>query len=110
MEDCNVKHTREQLHEALEEAALAGAKELTTFLATYRGNDPDRYRRVEVALGAVGGYTRWRASENNMVSMILIAARQTGISPQQTLEIVKAAGVLPASVTPADVITLKAAK
>jgi hypothetical protein len=104
------KRTREQLHEALEEAALAGAKELTEFLATYRGKDPDRYRRVQVALGAVGGYTRWRASQNNMISMMLIAARQTGIGPQQTLDIAKTAGLLPESAEPADVINLKAAK
>jgi hypothetical protein len=100
------KRTREQLHEALEEAALAGAKEIKEFLGTYRGKDPDRYRRVQIAIGAVSGYTRWRASQNNMVSMMLIAARQTGISAEQTLEIAKGAGLLPETATagPAEIV------
>ena len=98
---------REQLHEALEEACLAGAKEIKEFLATYRGKDPERYRRVQVAMGAVGSFTRWRASQNNMVSMMLIAARQTGISSEQTLDIVKSVGLLPEA---AEVAPLKVAK
>ena len=104
------RRVTEALHEALEEAALAGAKEIKEFLTTYRGKDPERLRRVQVAIGAVGGYTRWRASHNNMVSMMLIAARQTGIGPTQTLDIAKSAGLLPESVTSADVVELKAAK
>ena len=91
------------LHEALEDAALAGAREIKEFLATYRGRDPDRLRRVQVAVGAVSGYTRWRASQNNMISMMLIAARQTGIGPEQTLAIAKTAGLLPES-SSADVV------
>jgi len=104
------KRTTEALHEALEEAALAGAKEITEFLTTYRGKDPERLRRVQVAIGAVGGYTRWRASHNNMISMMLIAARQTGIGPTQTLEIAKAAGLLPEAIVAGEVVPLKVAK
>lgn len=104
------KRTTELLHEALEEAALVGAKEIKDFLGTYRGKDPDRLRRVQIAIGAVGSYTRWRASQNNMISMMLIAARQTGIGPQQTLDMAKSAGLLPEGLEPADVVTLKAAK
>jgi len=100
----------EQLHEALEEAALVGAREIKEFLGTYRGKDPDRLRRVQIAIGAVGSYTRWRASQNNMISMMLIAARQSGIGPQQTLDMAKAAGLLPESIEPAEVIALKPAK
>lgn len=88
----------EALAEALEDAALAGAKEIKEFLGTYRGKDPERIKRVQIAVGAVSGYTRWRASQNNMVSMMLMAARQTGISAQHTLEIAKVAGLLPDSV------------
>lgn len=91
------QRTAVALSEALEEAALAGAKEIREFLATYRGKDPDRMKRVQVAVTAVSGYTRWRASQNNMVSMMLMAARQTGVSSEQTLEICKLAGILPAS-------------
>jgi hypothetical protein len=98
---------RELLHEALEDAALAGAKEIKEFLGTYRGKDPDRLRRVQIAMGAVSGFTRWRASQNNMVSMMLVASRQIGISADQTLEIVKAAGLLPEA---AHVAELKAVK
>jgi hypothetical protein len=104
------RRTREALSEALEEAALAGAKEIAEFLGTYRGKDPERLRRVQIAMGAVSGYTRWRASQNNMVSMMLAAARQTGLGPQQTLEIAKATGLLPESSAPAPVVDLKAAK
>jgi len=104
------KHTRELLHDALEEAALVGAKEIKEFLGTYRGKDPERLRRVQIAIGAVGSYTRWRASQNNMISMMLIAARQTGIGPQQTLDIAKTAGLLPESAETAEIVTLKAAK
>ena len=103
------RRVSQALHEALEEAALAGAKEIKEFLGTYRGKDPDRLRRVQVAIGAVSGYTRWRASHNNMVSMMLIAARQTGLGPQQTLDIAKTAGLLPESST-AEILELKAAK
>lgn len=87
----------EALSEALEDAALAGAKEIQEFLGTYRGKDPERIKRVQIAVGAVSGYTRWRASQNNMVSMMLMAARQTGISAEQTLQIAKVAGLLPPS-------------
>lgn len=86
---------KQLLRDALESAALAGAKEIEEFLGTYRGKDPDRYRRVQIAAGAVSGYTRWQASQNNMVSMMLMAARQTGVSPEKTLEICKLAGLLP---------------
>jgi hypothetical protein len=106
------RRVTEELHEALEEAALAGAKEIKEFLGTYRGKDPDRLRRVQIAIGAVSGYTRWRASQNNMISMMLIAARQTGIGPQQTLELAKSAGLLAESsipTVPASVVALKAA-
>ena len=89
------KRTTELLHEALEEAALVGAKEIKEFLGTYRGKDPDRLRRVQIAIGAVGSYTRWRASQNNMISMMLMAARQTGVASDVTLDIAKAAGLLP---------------
>lgn len=104
------KRTQELLHEALEEAALVGAKEIKEFLGTYRGKDPDRLRRVQIAIGAVGSYTRWIASHNNMVSMMLIAARQTGIGPEQTLSIAKSAGLLPEATQAGDVLPLKAAK
>ena len=104
------RQTTELLHEALAEAALVGAKEIKEFLGTYRGKDPDRLRRVQIAIGAVGSYTRWRASHNNMISMMLIAARQTGIGPQQTLEIAKSAGLLPESTDVGEVVALKVAK
>lgn len=103
------KRATELLHLALEEAALAGAKEIKEFLGTYRGKDPERFRRVQVAISAVGSFTRWRASQNNMVSMMLIAARQTGVSAEQTLEIAKEAGLLPDS-TEAGAAPLKIAK
>jgi hypothetical protein len=106
----SARRTTQLLHEALEEAALVGAKEITEFLGTYRGKDPDRLRRVQIAIGAVGSYTRWRASHNNMVSMMLIAARQSGIGPQQTLDIAKNAGLLPDSIVAGEVVALKAAK
>lgn len=83
------------LSEALEDAALEGAKEIKEFLGTYRGKDPERLKRVAIAVGAVSGYTRWRASQNNMISMMLMAARQTGVSAENTLEIAKVAGLLP---------------
>lgn len=102
--------TTTALHEALEEAALAGAKEIKEFLGTYRGKDPERLRRVQVAIGAVSSFTRWRASQNNMVSMMLMAARQTGVSSEQTLEIVKLAGLLPDATQGATPSALKVAK
>ena len=105
-----MRKTREQLHEALEEAALVGAKEIKEFLGTYRGKDPERLRRVQIAISAVGSYTRYQASHNNMVSMMLIAARQTGIGAEQTLNIAQAAGLLPEATPVGDVVALKIAK
>ena len=101
------KSKQDLLHDALMDAALAGAKEIKEFLGTYRGKDPERLRRVQIACGAVGAYTRWRASQNNMVSMMLIAARQGGIGSAQTLEIAKEAGLLPESVEVADLKIVK---
>jgi hypothetical protein len=100
---------KQTLSEALEEAALAGANEIKEFLRSYRGKDPDRLRRVQVAVGAVSGYTRWRASQNNMISMMMIAARQGGVGPEQTIDIAKSAGLLPAEFK-AQVVELKVAK
>lgn len=100
----------EQLNTVLEEAALAAAKEIKEFLGTYRGKDPDRLRRVHIAIGTLGSYSRLKSSQNNTLSMMLIAARQSGIGPQQTLEIAKSAGLLPESVEPAEVIALKPAQ
>lgn len=101
------KNRTQMLREALEEAALAGAKEIKEFLTTYRGKDPERLRRVQIAVSAVGGYTRWRASENNMVSMILAAAQQSGIGQEQTLEIVKSTGLLPETASITDLKVVK---
>lgn len=100
----------ELLNEVLEDATIAAVKEIKEFLATYRGKDPDRYRRVQIAMGTLGGYSRLRASQNNTISMMLIAARQTGIGPQQTLDIAKSVGLLPETTEVGEVITLKAAK
>ncbi len=97
----------EALAEALEDAALAGANEIREFLSTYRGKDPERLKRVQVAVGAVSGYTRWRASQNNMVSMMLMAARQTGVSAADTLQIAKTAGLLPQGVEEAGLKAVK---
>jgi len=102
-----LKRPMHPIDEAVEEAALAGAKEITAFLTTYRGKDPERLQRCHVAMSAVGGYTRLMASRNNMVSMMLMAARQIGISQAQTLEIAKSAGLLPES---SEVVDLKIAK
>lgn len=104
------RKVREELREALEEAALVGAKEIKEFLGTYRGKEPERLRRVQIAISAVSSYTRYQASHNNMVSMMLIAARQTGIGPEQTLDIAQAAGLLPETTPSGDVVTLKVAK
>lgn len=91
------------LREALEDAALAGAKEMTEFLRLYGGKSapevpPDRLKVVHVAQGAVKGYTQWQASQNNMATGLLTATRMVGVSPEQTLEILKSAGMLSESV------------
>jgi hypothetical protein len=98
---------RKAIREAMEEVALAGAIEMKHFLDTYHGDDPVARARVQVATNAVTGYTRQCSSENNMVGMMMAAAERTGISPEQTLEIVKTAGLLPEAVAPAK---LKVAK
>jgi hypothetical protein len=95
------------MSEVFEDAAVAGAKEIKEFLSTYRGKDPERLKRVQVAVAAVSGYTRWRASQNNMVSMMLMACRQSGVSATDTLQIAKTAGLLPEEVEQA---ALKAVK
>ena len=101
------KSKQEKLLDVMTDAAIAGAEEIREFLRTYRGKDPDRVRRAHIAMNAMSNYTRLRSSQNNMVSMMLIAARQTGIGGAQTLEIAKAAGLLPDSV---EVAELKAVK
>lgn len=105
------KRTTELLQEALEEAALVAAKEIKEFLGTYRGKDPDRLRRVHIALGTMSGYCRLRASHNNAVSMMLMAARMSGIGAEQTLEIAKGAGLLPERTSGgAEIVALKKAE
>ncbi|RPH52619.1 MAG: hypothetical protein EHM91_00135 [Planctomycetota bacterium] len=101
---------KQTLPEALEDAALAGAQEIKEFLGTYRGKDPDRLKRVQIAVGAVSGYTRWRASQNNMISMMLIVFRQSGVGPDQTIEMAKAAGLLPEDFTAKALDPVKVAK
>ena len=101
------KQIMQELHDEYAETALAGVREIKEFLTTYRGKDPERLRRVQIALGTVSGYTRLMASRNNMVSMMLIAARQTGLGSQQTLDIAKEAGLLPEA---SQVVDLKIAK
>lgn len=88
-----------ELNKALERAALAGAPEISEFLEK-PGSDPDRLKRVHVAVGAVSGFTRWRASQNNMVSTMLMAARQTGASIDATRQILNGAGLLIAAGDP----------
>jgi hypothetical protein len=92
---------RTAIREAMEDAALAGAVEMKHFLDTYRGDDPIARVRVQVAANAVNSYTRQCSSENNMVGMMLSAAERTGVSPEQTLAIVKEVGLLPPSTVPA---------
>jgi hypothetical protein len=89
---------RKTIEEALEAAALAGANEVEEFLGTYRGSDAVRIKRAQIGLGAMGGFTRWKASQNNLMSMMLAAARQTGVPPEKVKEIAKSAGLLPPSV------------
>jgi hypothetical protein len=104
------KTKQEQLNDALVDAALEGALEVSDYLKHHR-KDPDSNRRVQVALGAVTSYTRFRASQNNMISMMLIAARQGGVSNEQTLDMAKAAGLLPPTVEAGPIMTpLKAAR
>lgn len=88
--------SQERLKEALELAALAGAEEIRKFLGESEA-DSNKLQRVKVAVAAVGGYTRWRASHNNAIAMMLVAARQSAVSPQDTLELARSAGVLPPS-------------
>jgi hypothetical protein len=104
------KRVREQLRETMEEAALEAVKEIREFLGTYRGKDPERFRRVSIAVSMMSGYSRLLASQNNTFSMMLIAARLAGIGPQQTLDMAKSVGLLPESAESAEVINLKAAK
>lgn len=87
---------QQKLQEALEEAALAGARELKRFLEG-TNNDPKDARRVQVALGAVTSYTRLRASQNNMIGMVLSVSKQAGLDPNITVELAKDIGLLPES-------------
>jgi hypothetical protein len=89
------RNKQEILRESLEDAAIAGAKDVTAFLTTYRGKDPERLARVRVAAGAVKSYTGWQSSRNNMATGILMATRQIGLAPEQTLDILKTTGLLP---------------
>ena len=88
---------RNEFADTMEGAAVAGAKEIKEFLGTYRGKDSDRLKRVHVAVAAISGYTRWCASRNNLMSMMLMAARQSGIDKDQMLKLATNAGLLPES-------------
>jgi hypothetical protein len=92
-----MKTITQKFEDELEAAALVSAREIHTFLTTRRSSDPDRLKRVHVAVQTVGDFTRFRASQNNLVSMMLMAARQAGVSSDVTLEIAKARGLLPSS-------------
>jgi hypothetical protein len=92
---------RTAIREAMENAALKGALEMEHFLDTYHGEDPVARTRVQVAAASVTNYTRQCSSENNMIGMMLSAAERTGVSPEQTLAIVKEVGLLPPSTVPA---------
>ena len=86
-----------KLSEALENAALAGALEIQEFLTNGGGEEPKSLKRVQIAVAAVSGYTRYQASRNNMASVMLMAARQSGVSTSDVLQIAKGVGLLPES-------------
>jgi len=85
----------ESLAEILEEAARESAKELRDFLRSPRGGQARDSRRVSVALGAVTSYTRWRASQNNLIGMMLATAKIANLNKDRIMIAAKAAGLLP---------------
>lgn len=94
----------QELREALEDAALVGAKEMKRFLELYGGADApevprDRFKVVLVARDAVKECIDQQSSQNNMVTSLMNAARLVGVAPEQTLEILKTTGILPESAT-----------
>ena len=99
--------SQSKLHDVLEDAALEGARELKRFLANGGKAKPEDVRRVQIALGAVKSYTQLRSSQNNMVAVMLDAAKQSGIAPDVTLSAVKAVGLLPDSITAAPIKAVK---
>ena len=84
----------ESLQSILEEAAVAAAKELRTFLKEGT-KDEKASQRVQIALSTVTSYTRWRSSQNNLASMMLSAARQAGLDNDATRQIAEETGLLP---------------
>jgi hypothetical protein len=83
----------ETLQTVMEEAALAAAKELRDFLKSPKGEIPTS--RVNTALGTLSGYTRWRASQNNLISMMLGAARQANLPAEIVTNISEEVGLIP---------------
>ena len=88
---------RAELHDDIDDAAGLGAKEMKMFLETYRGNDPVAVKRVGVAAAAVTNYLDKFSAQNGLLGLMMGAAERAGVSPEQTLEIAKGAGLLPAS-------------
>ena len=74
------RRVTEALHEALEEAALAGAKEIKEFLATYRGKDPDRLRSKPMSKAQRKGHypsiQHVPLAERNKLASLIALARE----------------------------------
>ena len=100
---------KKRLKDVLEEAALAGATELTHFLTDPTKAEPQDFRRAQMALGAVTGYTRWRSSQNNLLSMVLMVSRQNGVLPDLT-EIAESIGLPPSMLEPPEQLPVKKVK
>jgi len=91
---------RTELSDDIEDAALLGAKEMKQFLETYRGDDPVALTRVTIGAKAVKNYLEKFSAQNGLLALMMGAAERTGVSPEQTLEIAKGAGLLPETVKP----------
>ena len=88
------KNDDDSLQVVMEDAALAAAKELRDFLQA-QDKSAKPTERISVALGTVSGYTRWRASENNLISMKLTIARHSNMAPKDVIDMSRTMGLLP---------------
>lgn len=88
------KTRKQELMEASEEAAIAGAKEIREFLTTYRGTDALRFKRAQMAASTLAGHVRLLASQNNLATTMLQAAKLAGLSKEDTKAMAQGAGLL----------------
>lgn len=76
----------DEITQELRDTAIAGAKSVRAFLA-YQGENQNYFQKARVGAVAMSAYTRHRATQANMIALVLTSLRQSGSTPDQVAKL-----------------------